>query len=199
MLGKPSRRTRKRLEENGRRAPATVVSIAERGMAVTNGAEGVVSNTELMLKTTLRVEPPGEPAFEVTKRIRYPQLSVPSAGMRVNVLFDPDDHDEVIIDSSVTGAGPVKDVGALLGAVQAAQQQNAGDPMAMAAAVRASLAAQGITAAVSTSSQELPMTFGAPSPEADRLSQLEKLGKLHEQGILTDAEFQAEKQKILGS
>lgn len=199
MLGKPSRRTRKRLEENGRRAPATVVSIAERGMAVTNGAEGVISNTELLLKTTLRVEPPGESAFEVTKRIRYPQLSVPAAGMRVNVLYDPDDHDEVIIDSSAAGAGPVQDVGALLGAVQAAQQQSAGDPAAMAAAIRSSLAAQGITAAVSTSSQELPMTFGAPSPEADRLGQLEKLGKLHEQGILTDEEFQAEKQKILGS
>jgi hypothetical protein len=37
----------------------------------------------------------------------------------------------------------------------------------------------------------------AANPEDDRLGQLEKLGQLHTQGVLTDAEFAAEKQKIL--
>ena len=37
----------------------------------------------------------------------------------------------------------------------------------------------------------------APSQE-DTISQLERLGKLHEQGILTDEEFAAQKKKILG-
>jgi hypothetical protein len=32
----------------------------------------------------------------------------------------------------------------------------------------------------------------------DRISQLERLAKLREQGILTDSEFQAEKARILG-
>jgi hypothetical protein len=39
-----------------------------------------------------------------------------------------------------------------------------------------------------------------PAPAAggdDMLEQLEKLGKLKEQGILTDAEFEAQKAKIL--
>jgi hypothetical protein len=42
----------------------------------------------------------------------------------------------------------------------------------------------------------------APPPPAepapDRIEQLKELGKLHEQGVLTDAEFAAEKMKILG-
>ena len=31
------------------------------------------------------------------------------------------------------------------------------------------------------------------------IEQLQKLGELHEQGVLTDAEFEAQKQKVLGS
>jgi hypothetical protein len=38
----------------------------------------------------------------------------------------------------------------------------------------------------------------APTPAEDPYAQLEKLGQLHEQGILTDEEFAAEKKKILG-
>jgi hypothetical protein len=37
----------------------------------------------------------------------------------------------------------------------------------------------------------------APAPP-DRLQQLKELGQLKEQGVLTDAEFAAEKAKILG-
>lgn len=42
-----------------------------------------------------------------------------------------------------------------------------------------------------------PAAPAAPT-ETDKFAELEKLGKLHEQGILTDAEFAAEKAKILG-
>jgi len=38
----------------------------------------------------------------------------------------------------------------------------------------------------------------APPTQDDTISQLERLGKLHEQGILTDEEFAAQKKKILG-
>lgn len=185
MLGKPSKRARRHLEETGRRAPAQILDVAERGMAITSGPEGLVSSTEVLLKTTLRVEPPGEPAFEVSKRIRYPQLSTPVAGMRVNVIYDPDDHDELMLDDAAS-VGPVKDIGSLLGAVQAAQQESGGDPQALAAALRESLGAN----AVSTSA-------GAFAEPDDKLDRLEKLGHLRDQGILTEDEFQTEKQKIL--
>ena len=42
-----------------------------------------------------------------------------------------------------------------------------------------------------------------PAPAADpmdaKMAELEKLGRLHESGVLTDEEFAAEKAKILGS
>jgi hypothetical protein len=37
-----------------------------------------------------------------------------------------------------------------------------------------------------------------PAAAADPLDQLERLGKLHEQGVLTDDEFAREKAKVLG-
>lgn len=37
-----------------------------------------------------------------------------------------------------------------------------------------------------------------PTPAADRLTQLKQLGELRQAGMLTDEEFQKEKQRILG-
>ena len=50
-----------------------------------------------------------------------------------------------------------------------------------------------------------PPTYQQPAPQAaptgltnDHIAQLKQLGALHESGVLTDAEFGAAKQKILG-
>jgi hypothetical protein len=46
-----------------------------------------------------------------------------------------------------------------------------------------------------------PAAAPAPAPAAaaqDPIAQLTQLGQLHEQGVLTDAEFAAQKAKILG-
>ena len=42
-----------------------------------------------------------------------------------------------------------------------------------------------------------PVT-ATPSPDGDFISQLERLGKLRVQGVLSEGEFQAQKQKLLG-
>jgi hypothetical protein len=182
MLGKPSRRTRKRLEEAGKKANATVVEIAEKGMAVTKGAEGVVANTELALKTTLKVQPEGEPEFEVKETFRYAQMAVPSAGSTIPVIYDPEDHDKIMLDDSpdaqqaamLSGAGI--DAGAIGDAIANAQQMQ-------------QQAMQGGGAG--------GMSFGAPAA-ADPVAQLEKLQALKEKGALSEAEFEAQKAKILG-
>jgi membrane protease subunit (stomatin/prohibitin family) len=46
--------------------------------------------------------------------------------------------------------------------------------------------------------QSAPPQSQAPAPEADPIERLRQLGELHDQGILTDAEFQAQKAKVLG-
>jgi hypothetical protein len=185
MLGKPSKRTLKQLEENGKRANATVVEIAEKGMAVTRGAEGVIGNTELALKTHLRVQPDDEPEFEVKKRFSYPQMAVPAAGQTVPVLYDPGDHDKIIVDYS-----PDAQQNAALNALDAEDAQNLSALMQQAQQLRAQAGqVQGI-------GQVPGMAPPAPA-QADPVEQLEKLAKLKESGALTDAEFQAEKAKIL--
>ena len=50
--------------------------------------------------------------------------------------------------------------------------------------------------------QELQAQQAAPAPAAggmtdNTIEQLGKLGQLHEQGVLTDAEFEVQKQKLL--
>jgi hypothetical protein len=44
--------------------------------------------------------------------------------------------------------------------------------------------------------ETVPMEY-APSPQEDMISQLERLGALKAQGLLTDEEFAAAKQKLL--
>jgi len=46
--------------------------------------------------------------------------------------------------------------------------------------------------------QEPPPPPPPAAPEQDPIEQLKQLGQLHEQGILTDEEFAAQKAKILG-
>jgi hypothetical protein len=47
--------------------------------------------------------------------------------------------------------------------------------------------------------QQAPPPAAPAAAEEDPMEQLQKLGKLHEQGILTDEEFAAEKAKILNA
>ncbi len=219
MLGKPSKRSEKHLRAEGTRAPATVTAIAEKGMAVTNGAEGVVSNTELLLKTSLRVEPTGEPSFEIEKRFRYSQFGVPSVGQQVAVIYDPEDHDKLMIDreagvvdpafaDQLAGGRPtggVVDMNALLATVQQAKQESGGDRQALAAKLQAQFgqgmvidaSGGGDAAAAWQAAAMNGMNGAAPTPAEDPLDRLEKLAKLHKDGVLTDAEFAAQKAKIL--
>jgi hypothetical protein len=212
MLGKLSRRTRKKLEEHGKRAPAVVLEIAERGMSVTSGPAGLVSSTELALKTKLRVEPADEMPFEVEERFRYPQLAVPSVGTRLAVVYDPSDHDKVMIDRSLAGAAVQfggatgmqgTDLQSLLSKVEEAQSQTQ-DPQELARILQQQLGTN-----VTVSQQDSSgATFGAPTagfggaasaaPEEDPVDKLTKLAELREKGMLTDAEFESQKARILG-
>ena len=47
--------------------------------------------------------------------------------------------------------------------------------------------------------QYAPQAPAAPAPEEDMITQLERLGALRDQGILTEEEFEAQKAKLLGT
>jgi type II secretory pathway pseudopilin PulG len=46
---------------------------------------------------------------------------------------------------------------------------------------------------------QAPPPQAAPAPQEDVVSQLERLGALRDQGVLTEEEFAAQKAKILGT
>jgi len=185
MLGKPSKKLKKELQESGTRANATIIEIAEKGMAVTRGAEGVVANTEIALKTHLRVQPENEPEFEVKKRFSFPQMAVPAAGQTVPVLYDPQDHDKIIVDYSPEAQQSAAFSAAGIDAGQIGQlMQQAQQMQAQAGQMQGGMG-------------QVPGMAPAAQPQADPVAQLEKLAKLKESGALTEAEFEAEKAKIL--
>jgi Short C-terminal domain len=188
MLGKPSKKLKQQLEENGKRANAVIVEIAERGMAVTRGsADNVVANTEIALKTHLRVQPGDEPEFEVKKRFSYPQLAVPSAGQAVPVLYDPSDHDRIIVDYSSEAQQGAALASAGIDPSQLGELMAQAEQMrAQATQMQAGMAGMGQTPGAAP-----------PPPQPDPVEQLEKLAALKEKGALTEAEFEAEKAKIL--
>jgi hypothetical protein len=207
MLGQPGHFKRKHLEEHGHPAWGTVLEIAHKGMSVTSGGGQLVSDTEVVYKTKLRVEPEGgEPSFEWAGRLRYGQMSVPPVGFRVRVKFDPDDHEDLMIDHSqgltlspqpdavdasadVSGIGA--DLGSILGMVLQAREESGGDRNAMAEQLMRQL---GGNATVISAGQ----VVGAIPTQVDPMAQLEKLADLRDRGVLTPEEFDAQKKKLLG-
>jgi hypothetical protein len=204
MLGKPSHFKRRRLAAQGTAGWGTVLEIANKGMTVTSGSGQLVADTELILKTKLSVEADGVPAFEWEGRLRYGQMSVPPVGFRVRVKFDPDNHEDLMIDESqgltlkdpmsdlpAAAGGGGADLNSILGMVQQAQQSSGGDRAAMAEQIRAQLGGQ----AVVISGGQL---VGGAATATDPVAQLEKLADLRDRGALTSEEFETQKRHLLG-
>ncbi len=168
MFGNVSARLREHLEAKGKRAEATVVKKASRGTV--SSSDGLAQGT-IALKTTLRVHPVDEPEFEVRKTFKYPQLAVPPEGSRVGVVYDPADHDKIMLDDSP----------------QASQS---------AAISAAGLDPETLATLTGAAGQAVPMA--APAAQPNRVEQLEKLAAMKQSGALTEKEFEAEKARILG-
>ncbi|MDX6701836.1 MAG: hypothetical protein QOF26_2062 [Baekduia sp.] len=197
MLGKPSRRARKKLESQGVVAPAVVLEISDRGMAVTNGNDSIVADTEVVLKTRLRVEPEGQPTFEVHERFRYPQLGVPAVGATISVRYDPEDHGTITLENSEAGvmaamsAKTGLDLGGLMSTIRETKAEHPGDRQAMGDALRAQFGQNAMVYGA-------PMTMPTGAPAAgDPIGRLERLAALHASGALSDAEFASEKARVL--
>ena len=146
----------------------------------------------------LRVEPDGELPFEVTVKQVFNDSygwHIPQEGYSVAVLYDPKDHSKVVLDLE---AMPVAEAVARHEKVMArmrdpeARRQQVEEMKAKAAAQAESAAA--IQETMSTAFSQAP--GGAPGTEvADQLS---KLADLRNRGVLTDAEFEVQKAKLLG-
>jgi hypothetical protein len=91
----------KKLREHGRSATAEILSMRTEGSG--NSLRGAFAEDDdlsgqwTLARLHLRVVPEGEPPFEATVRTRLHTFKY--KGDTVPVLYDPDDHDKVVVDA----------------------------------------------------------------------------------------------------
>jgi Short C-terminal domain len=204
-------RLEKKLRKSGAHATAEVLSAEQSRLAVTRGAEGIVANTRLVWKLRLRVQPEGEPEFEVAIKEGWDQLSRPIVGMQVPVLYDPKDHGKVVVDRSGDW------MAAMIGG-DAADMLRSGRAEKLARVKDIVRDAQAHPDRPKQTFHLGPDTVGTAGPDSggtagglaeafgaaasqqapDPVDQLAKLADLRDRGIVSDAEFETQKRRILG-
>lgn len=206
MFGHRSKKTRERLEAGGVRAVATVLEISGGRVSITTGNPQIVANTELPMKVKLRVEPDGQEAFEVEAKMTFPQLGVPRPGGTIAVLFDPDDHDTVILDQTTRGglslaADQIRaraeetdrpELDSVADLVEQATSGGQIDIEGLQRQIREQFAPGGAAA------PDLSAFFPTAAAPEDPVDKLAKLADLKEKGLLTEEEFNTQKARILG-
>jgi predicted Zn-dependent peptidase len=200
----------KKLREHGKQARAEILSIKTEGQGSSMRAmfadDSDLTTGWFLCRLDLRVMPSGEPPFKTRVHTRLHTLK--SKGDMVPVLYDPDDHDKVVVDYKA-------DVEAAMhhtGEAQRLAHDLAAMEDARSASPRRGSARSRAGAALDPELQELmdmeeagrqaDTSHRSPAPAASgpdsRLDRLQQLGELHAQGVLTDAEFAQEKARILG-
>jgi putative oligomerization/nucleic acid binding protein len=173
MLGHNKRLERKLKEHGGIRAWATVLA-SEKQWASSGGANvspGQAGSMTIHQKLTLRVEPDGEPPFEATVK----QVFNDSYGWHI----PQDGYSVKVIYDPTDHSKLVIDTEAM--------------PVAPAVDRDEAMARH-----ESAMANAFPQTRGA-SPRPDVADELTKLAALRDRGILTDAEFEVQKAKLLGA
>jgi hypothetical protein len=197
------------LLENGIRGTATVEKADMRGVLGVTEYSGYMSqkHQEQLLtgetsmtkyKLALQVQLPGRTPYAATVTVPVPAMKTKfmTGGSVLPVLADPNKDDHIAVDWD--GEFKVGTVAQMAGAnlLIAAALKGAGVDVDKISEMQAAQIAAGQTPSnVIMGGQLLGTT---PPPVApDPLEQLKKLGELHASGVLTDAEFETQKTKIL--
>jgi hypothetical protein len=196
--------------------PAEILSAKEGRFQFTRGASAAdqVANATSTWKVQLHVMPEGDAPFEVEIKQGFAKTgSGPKVGSTIGVLYDPNDHTRVAIDHSTAGAvvqatnflSPgIKS--SLESALGASTQDILSEAMADPKAFREKMLAD---RAAPVAMPDFPPMTGFPTPAppvpappapvpASAADELLKLAELRDRGVLSDEEFQAEKQRVLG-
>lgn len=154
--------------------------------AAKSGRKWKADPSQILWKVTMRVMPDDTGPFNVTIQVPYPATQGgPSLGSLVTVLYDPRDHSKVAIDPTA----PTESWGEVQADLQNHTIQQAMSQSSGGAAIFAG--GRWISGG--------PAATPAPAASPSLASELEKLASLRDTGALTDAEFQAQKAKLLGT
>jgi Short C-terminal domain len=198
MFGNKKKLVQELTEAGGTVAWATVLeaSIQWRSSSSSSSFMANASMTD-HVKVTVRVEPTGQPPFEVSFRQAFPGLT-PMTGWQCKVIYDPDDHDRIaVLEDQIAPPGvdhKRAERGAELrqGMKAAMDSGNMGEWIQQ---VRDQAAGGALPGNVPAQASTAP---AADATQANVIDELSKLADLHERGVLTDAEFAGQKAKLLG-
>ena len=188
--------------EGGRVAWATVVKSGLDWRST--GSSGTTDHVKL----TVRVEPDGGAPFEETFKQAFRGI-YPLTGFQCKVIYDHKDHSRIaVIEGSEAPPGLSHEQAERASARRAEVKQavRSGNMAEYIEKRKAEAMQQGGRAQIIVNGQ--PLVIGgsgqleaaaAPPAAPDPADQLAKLAELHQQGVLTDEEFQAAKAKLLAS
>jgi hypothetical protein len=158
------------LMTRGRRCTGEVVSVDDTGITI---------NDNPHVKITVRAEPTGEPPFTIVKTATVSRVAIPRRGDRCTVFFDPSDRENRngITFDPVPGFTP--------GATGPVTTATFSGP---------------ISPTTATAGPDYTLPFRRPGEEddGDALAKLERLGELRDKGLITQAEFDDQKRRLLG-
>ena len=184
-------------QEGGIVAWATITDVgADFATARVDGFNQVTSQTD-HVKVTVTVQPDNGEPFEAWFRQVFTGLR-PFKGWQCKVIYDPNDRSRIaVLEDSITPPG-----------IDHAKAERASEMRseAMAAASSGHMAEYVESLKARAQSGELGgvtivdgrvISPGAPASKPDVADQLTKLAELRARGVLTDAEFAAQKAKLL--
>jgi hypothetical protein len=150
------------LMTHGKRCYGEVVSVQDTGITI---------NDNPHIKMTVRAEPPGEAPFTIEKRATVSRVSIPRAGDRCVVFYDPVDPQgkNGITFDPVPGM-PI-------------DGREAPAPASMP-----------------SSGPDYTLAYARPGEgdDDDPLEKIERLGELRDKGLISQAEFDDQKRRLLG-
>jgi len=208
-------RLEKDLRENGgKTAPAQITAAKKGKVAISTGNDAAQQSASAHVnwKLTLQVTPENEAPFGADIKEPYSEMgSGPSVGDTIGVLYDPNDHSRLVVDHSSEGLATqltaqhserMQQAMAYVGGESAHDltKEAIDDPAAFREKMREranqlnanAMAAAGV-------GQAPPWMTPAGAAQPDPADEIAKLADLRDRGALTDAEFEAQKKKILGT
>ena len=193
MFGNKKGLEQKLIDSGGIVAWATVLEAKEKWQSETSGFKSYKVTDHMHVK--LRVEPDGQPPFEASFGQAF-SGATPFTGGICKVVYDQDDHSRIaVIDGSSAPPGLSREQAEVASGrrAEAIDAVNSGN-LAEYIEQRKAQAMSAFTAASAAASAAGPV---APAAQPSVADQLTKLADLKDRGVLTDAEFQTQKAKLL--
>ena len=205
MLGHNERLVRELNEHGGKHAWATVLESKQQWSSTGgwNKVPGQAGSFTIHQKLKLHVEPEGEPPFETTVEQVFNDTHgahIPQEGWSVTVIYDPNNHSKVAIDLDGQFVRPGRDRDEAVARAEMAARMRDPDARRQLVEERRAQAAERVQRTIQEiMATSAPGSQGTEQPKPDPVEQLSKLADLRDRGVLTEAEFQAQKARILAA